>query len=504
MKVGSTLSDPAGSTLARLPILTFILLSCMLLSSAMYAQATPEADSSPAEPPTSELPSTEAAVDAVTTSEATTESVATEPVVTQTPEEKAAARLKEKLKKNRKCLNCHKRERTKLLEDGTEMLLQVHREDYLASAHSEVSCTSCHRAIGKRKHPSKKENISISSQRDYSVEMNNSCKMCHREQNNLYKKSVHAALLTQGSPDAPVCTSCHSAHAVETMDEYRAETGFPCKSCHERIYISYSESVHGQARVNGNTIRDTDIQSPICADCHEAHQVTALAIGDILRTTCIDCHGDITLLHSQWLPNAGTHLEIVSCAVCHAPFARQKFDLHLHDNTANAPVSQEGDQSLEEQLQAIAAEGSDQDPLEIWQARGGFSQSGEPADISLRSRMEVMSGVAAHQIANKSFAVRTCGSCHESDSRESKRVTVSITDPEGRKQSFETDREILSSVGAVNSISEFYALGGNPNKILDYLLLLSFFGGVAGVAGHYAMGKIIAKEKKKELTDVDA
>lgn len=494
MKVGSTLSDPAGCTLAKLPILITFLLSCMLFSNVLYAQATPEAETAVTEP----------TAKAETTNEAVTESDATEPVVTQTPEEKAAARLADTLKKNRRCLNCHKRERTKLLEDGTEMLLQVHRDDYLASAHSEVKCISCHRAIGKRKHPSKKENISISSARDYSIEMNNNCKRCHLSEFKLYKKSVHAALITQGSTDAPVCTSCHSAHAIETMGEYRAETGSPCKTCHERIYLSYSESVHGHARVEGNTIRDTDIQSPICADCHEAHQVTALAIGDILRTTCIECHGDITLEHSQWLPNAGTHLEIVSCAVCHAPFARQKFDLHLHDNTANAPVSQEGDQSLQEQLQAIADEGGDLDPLETWKARGGFSQSGEPADISLRSRMEVMSGVAAHQIANKSFAVRTCDSCHETDSRESKRVTVSITQPDGRKQSFETDRDILSSVGEINSISDFYALGGNTNKFLDYLLLLSFFGAVAGVAGHYAMGKLIAKEKKKELTDADA
>lgn len=501
MKVGSTLSDPAGRRLTRSPALLVFLLSCILFSSLSYAQGTPEADATSADATVAET-SSPAVVEAA--NETSTDSDVSEPVVTQTPEEKAAARLADTLKKNKRCLNCHKRERTKLLEDGTELPLQIHREDYLASAHSEVKCTSCHRAIGKRKHPSKKENISISSARDYSIEMNKGCKMCHRDQFKLYNKSVHAALVTQGSDDAPVCTSCHSAHAVETMDEYQAETGFPCKSCHENIYVSYSESVHGRARIEGNTIRDTNIKSPICADCHEAHQVTALAIGDILRTTCIECHGDVTLAHNKWLPNAGTHLDIVSCAVCHAPFARQKFDLHLHDNTANAPVAQEGDQSLQEQLQAIVAEDADLDPLETWKARGGFSQSGEPADISLRSRMEVMSGVAAHQIANKSFAVRTCDSCHESNSRQSKRVTVSITQPDGRKQSFETDRDILSSVGEINTISDFYALGGNPNKFLDYLLLLSFFGAVAGVAGHYAMGKVIAKEKKKEITDANA
>ena len=77
---------------------------------------------------------------------------ATQDEVVQDP---AALKLEETFKKNNKCLRCHKRDKTKLLEDGEEMSLQVHKDDYLSSAHGEVRCTSCHRAIGKRKHPSK-------------------------------------------------------------------------------------------------------------------------------------------------------------------------------------------------------------------------------------------------------------------------------------------------------------------------------------------------------------
>ena len=49
----------------------------------------------------------------------------------------------------------------------------------------------------------------------------------------------------------------------------------------------------------------------------------------------------------------------------------------------------------------------------------------------------------------------------------------------------------MESVSAVNSISDFYALGGNPNKILDYLLLLSLAAGIAVPIGHFTMGKMI-------------
>jgi hypothetical protein len=399
-------------------------------------------------------------------------------------------------KNNRKCLNCHKREKSKLLEDGEEMSLQINAGDFTGSAHGKQSCVSCHEAIGKIKHPSKATNISISNQRDFSVEINLSCRPCHAKNFTLYEDSIHASMVRQGSKKAPVCTSCHSAHAAETMADFQPEKGFPCKNCHENIFNAYSQSVHGEGRINGNSIRDSHIQAPICADCHHAHEISALAIGDTLRSTCLGCHENVVLLHSQWLPNSGAHLDIVSCAVCHAPFAKRKFDLHLYDNVSQVPVAQqEGDESLQRQLQATEEADGSVDPLDFKRVVEESSGSkGQPTDISLRSRMEVRSGVAAHQIASKSYALRTCDSCHEAGSRQRQDVTVSFTQPDGRRQSFAADREALSSVKAVDTISDFYALGGNPNKLLDILLLLSLASGIAIPVGHFTLGKMI-KEK---------
>jgi len=467
MKPGATVGGSARKRCAELPVLIVFIICCTIFSNVLYAQELPATGA-----PTAEVP--------------------TESAVIEDAQDAAALKLEETLKKNNKCLRCHKRDKTKLLEDGEEMSLQVHKDDYLSSAHGEVRCVSCHKAIGKRKHPSKKTNIAIQSQREYSLEMNDNCRKCHIKKFKQYKGSVHATMVAQGSTKAPLCTDCHSAHAVETMENYQAVTGFPCKNCHENVYHSYSESVHGQARASGNTIRDSHIQSPICADCHKSHEVTALAIGDTLRSTCIGCHENVILLHNQWLPNAGTHLDIISCAVCHAPFARRKFDLHLYDNTTQLPVSQrEGDDSIQEQMNAMQKEGgSVVDMLTSWRAKQGSDQQDKSPDILLRGRMEVQSGVAAHQIASKSFAIRTCDSCHKDD-RRNQNVTLTITKADGRKESFAADEDVLASVAAVNSISDFYALGGNPNKLLDILLLLSLAAGIAVPIGHFTMGKMI-------------
>ncbi len=463
MKVRNTVRASAGTMRADWHARIILLIGCTIFSSVLYALPAAETSSKSAD-------------------------------ITDTPVD-VSSELEAIHKKNRKCLNCHKREKSKLLEDGEKMSLQIHAEDFTGSAHGKQSCVSCHESIGNIKHPSKTTNISISNQRDFSVEMNESCRKCHAENFTLYEGSIHASMVAQGSKKAPVCTSCHSAHEVETMADFQPEKGFPCKDCHENIFNAYSESVHGEARINENVIRDSHIQAPICADCHHAHEITALAIGDTLRSTCIGCHENVILLHNQWLPNAGTHLDIVSCAVCHAPFAKRKFDLHLYDNVSQVPVAQqEGDESFQQQLQAIEEAGGSVDPLELRRAVGESDPQGQLTDISLRSRMEVRSGVAAHQIASRGYALRTCDSCHEAGSRQRQDVTVSVTQADGRRQSFAADREALSSVKAVDSISDFYALGGNPNKLLDILLLLSLASGIAIPVGHFTLGKMI-KEK---------
>ena len=465
----------ARKTLLEPAILAILFACCLLFSSVLYA--------SPAEGVSAEPAVTEKTQEAAVVEKAA-------PV--------ALTELEKVLKKNTKCLRCHTKDKTKTLEDGTELSLTVHKEDYLGSAHGEIACVSCHEAIGNRRHPSSKTNITISTQRDYSFEINQSCRNCHDKKFAQYEGSIHASMVAQGSTKAPMCTDCHSAHAIETMENYDPVEGLPCKQCHENVFNAYTQSVHGEAKINGNVIRDTHIEAPICSDCHKAHEVTALEIGDTLRTTCIGCHENVLLLHNQWLPNTDMHLDIVSCAVCHAPFAKRRFDLHLYDNVSKSPVTQhQGDESIQKQLQDIAAEGRGGDPLEIWKSRQPDGEQGQSADISLRSRVEVVSGIAAHQIAGKSFAVRTCDSCHEEKSRRNQNVTVSVTGADGRKESFEADRETLGSVQAVDSISDFYALGGNTNKILDYLLLLSLAAGFAVPIGHYTMGKMIKEYKER-------
>jgi hypothetical protein len=392
-----------------------------------------------------------------------------------------------------KCLKCHSKKLKKSLEDGEKLSLHVATADFTESVHSGIGCTGCHGDIANRKHP--KEKVAIDNHRDYSISMNQVCGNCHEAKMQAYEGSIHATLVADGNQAAPMCTDCHSAHAVKSQALFEPVTGQSCKSCHENIFEAYAQSVHGEARTNGNVIRASHIQAPICADCHRAHETTAVAAGDLVQTTCLSCHNEATVAHEEWLPNARHHLDVVSCAACHAPMAERRIDLQLYDKVTQIPVGQEENQAVFQQ-RLIEIDQSDDglDPIELWKLVRRTSQEGQATDVTLRGRMEVSTGADAHRLAVKGSAVRNCDSCHEQGSSAFQNVTVSINRPDGRKQRFDAESDVLTSVVSVDTVSDFYAAGGTRIKLLDGLLVLGLIAGLAVPVGHITLGRILKKK----------
>ena len=393
-----------------------------------------------------------------------------------------------------KCLKCHSKKLKKSMEDGEKLSLHVPAADFADSAHSAVGCTGCHQEIADRKHP--KTKVAINNKRDYSIEQNQACRSCHESKAEQYAGSIHASLVADGNHAAPVCTDCHSAHSIKSMALYEPVTGQSCKNCHENIFEAYAQSVHGAARANGNVIRASHIQAPICADCHRAHETTAVAAGELVQSTCLTCHDGASLAHEEWLPNAGHHLEVVSCAACHAPMAERRIDLQLYDQLTQMPIGQEETHgALQLRLDEIDDAGDGLDPIELWKLVRRTSQEGKSTDVTLRGRMEVSTGADAHHIAVKASAVRECDSCHQNGSSAFENVTVSINRPDGRKQRYDADADVLTSAVSVDSVRGFYAAGGTRIKLLDGLLIMGILGGIAIPVGHITLGKILRKRK---------
>lgn len=383
----------------------------------------------------------------------------------------------------KQCLACHSMPAlSKKMEDGDSLSLHVSGEDFADSVHSMMGCTSCHSDVNPSAHPAPKPYASV---RAYTVAKADACKTCHAAKYEQYEGSIHASLVAAGDARAPVCTTCHDVHAIQPMSELATASGEPCKGCHEGIFDAYQTSVHGKARTSG---AHTD--APICADCHQAHEASTLVYADRLQGVCLDCHEGAQVAHNEWLPNSRLHLEMVACPACHSPLAERRVDLRLYDRKSKSLVADAtGDAAFADRARAIDTEGDGLDPMELWNLVRQANRDGIDTSVTLHGRLEVTSGVQAHQLALKTEAVRDCDTCHQKGAEPYEQVTISVTSPDGRRIRYAAEQDTLTSVVSVDSVAGFYTAGGTRIRLLDGLLALAVLAGLGIPITHMSIRK---------------
>lgn len=386
------------------------------------------------------------------------------------------------------CLACHGQNgMKKRFASGETLSLHVGGEEFAQSVHGAIGCAACHSDVNLENHPQPQKKIK--TLREYSIARVEACTACHEDKVKLYQGSVHEKLVRAGNTVAPLCSDCHSPHAVKPKSVADAITGVSCKKCHESIFDAYKESMHGQARGKLG-----HVQAPICADCHRAHDVGVASVGNRLKEACLACHANAVDSHRAWLPNAGRHLQAVSCAACHAPTAQRRVDLRLYDALAEMQlVESDGLPRLEER--ARSTNGNGLDGAMLWNMLREYNRGSGEGRTVLRGRLEVRTGVEAHQLADKSKAVKDCISCHRDGADPFQTVTVSIVGPDGRQVRYEAQKDVLNEALSVDALRGFYAVGGTRVKLLDLVLGLALVGGLAVPVGHQTLRWFIRRRE---------
>jgi len=322
---------------------------------------------------------------------------------------------------DQQCLGCHSNEGlTKTAANGDTLSLHVQGEVFARSVHKAMGCAACHSDIDLKSHPGATRDIK--SARQHSIERAEVCRQCHEEAFKQHEGSVHATRLRQGSPAAPLCTGCHGFHSVSPRTAYE---------------------------------------------------------------TCTGCHAAALTAHQSWLPNAGLHHEVVSCAACHAPAVLRMIDLRLYDGAAKKWVSEpEGLAWFEKLARSIDADGNGLDPVELRKLLSEINKDAAGLPRTLRGRVELRTGVEAHQLSDKGKAIKGCENCHQNGAEPFRNVTISVIGPDGRPIRYPAQESVLSAALALESLPEFYAIGGTRSKWLDVLFVLALFGGVAVPIGH--------------------
>ena len=389
---------------------------------------------------------------------------------------------------DKQCLACHSSAGLeKKLPNGEKLSLHIAGPAFAESVHNAMGCASCHADVTLKSHPPAK--LKIATTREYSIARIEVCRQCHDDKFKLYEGSIHAALLRDGNPIAPVCTDCHAPHSVRPKADHASIAEVPCRKCHDAVFNAYAGSVHGLARSKPGATA-----APLCADCHRAHDVTAATTGDRLKNACLGCHQGTLLAHQAWLPNTERHLDAVSCPACHVPEAQRRVDLRLYDSvTQERTAEKQGVPQFESRARSADAKGVGLDAMALQSLLREFNRDGTDSKTTLRGRLELRNGVEAHQLSDKSKAIRACDTCHRQGAAPFQSVTVSIVGPDGRPLRYGAQKEVLNSVISVDSVGGFYAIGGTRIKLLDVLLVLALLSGVGVPLGHMTLNWLFRK-----------
>jgi len=174
-----------------------------------------------------------------------------------------------------------------------------------------ANCQNCHGSHGILSHkdpdsPTFKANIPAT------------CGKCHAGITANYEMGVHGKAIAAGNLKAPVCSDCHTAHAIQqpTADAFRSQSTPICGSCHKEKFSTYRDTFHSQLGSLGGYV-----ETARCWDCHGAHDVmpTSDPRSPVnkanLVATCGKCHVGANLSFVQYQPHANAHIRKMNPAL---------------------------------------------------------------------------------------------------------------------------------------------------------------------------------------------
>jgi len=175
----------------------------------------------------------------------------------------------------------------------------VSKEGLLVAA----NCMSCHGSHGILSHKDPKSTTSREN-------IPTTCGACHGGVKDEYMSGVHGKALAAGNGKVPVCTDCHTAHAIlqPTDSTFRMQSTPICGSCHKDQLATYRDTFHSQLGLLGGYV-----ETARCWDCHAAHKVlpasdpaSPVNKANLIKT-CSRCHADANLSFVQYQPHANPH-----------------------------------------------------------------------------------------------------------------------------------------------------------------------------------------------------
>ena len=121
------------------------------------------------------------------------------------------------------------------------------------------------------------------------------------------RQGVHGKAIAKGNMNAPVCTDCHTAHAIlqPTEAAFRMQSTPICGNCHKDKFSTYRDTFHSQLGFAGRLCGDGALLGlPRAHDVRPASDPSSPINKANLVTTCGRCHAGANLSFVQYQPHA--------------------------------------------------------------------------------------------------------------------------------------------------------------------------------------------------------
>jgi cytochrome b subunit of formate dehydrogenase len=196
------------------------------------------------------------------------------------------------------CLSCHGDRSLSVQRKGKEVSLFVNGTAFSASVHADLSCEGCHEGFDPYEIP-------------HAAKLKPApCTTCHDQKEfEQFALSVHGKANVTGILAAG-CAGCHDPHTVRSLSDaplaerHKAAVEM-CSKCHAQTYKEYMASDHGRAVAAGESI------APTCIDCHGEHTIehvtsdSAMVAKKNQAKMCLSCHLDNEEVRNRVGPAAG-------------------------------------------------------------------------------------------------------------------------------------------------------------------------------------------------------
>jgi predicted CXXCH cytochrome family protein len=171
--------------------------------------------------------------------------------------------------------------------DGERKSIYVDADKHASSRHGKIACISCHVGFNAGMHSEEETQGWL---RKAKVD---ACGDCHAPEMAMYEGSFHGKLsLTEQDDNAPLCADCHEAHNILSpgTPAFRESVTALCTRCHGGREGTYLDSYHGKAFALGKA------QAAVCTDCHPGHKIlpssdpaSSVSEQNVVKT-CGRCH----------------------------------------------------------------------------------------------------------------------------------------------------------------------------------------------------------------------